>query len=243
MDFNQIINSPLLYAVVIIGLLLVLGYTVLFLRKGLQRCHELQIEQSTVRSVITSSLVYSVVPSISIVVGLATMTIALGIALPWWRLSVMGSLGYEMAAASMAALFMGFDSLGSMAATGDPSYFVAVFMVMSLGLVIPMILLILLGKKVSLDMINAKNSKDKTKSDWSVVLSKTILMTLMSCFIPIMLFTEKVYGLTFAVSILLTIVFDFLTKKKALAWLENFSLAFVLLISLAASVGLYNAFN
>ena len=243
MDFNQIANSPLLYILVVIGLLLVLGYTVLFLYKGLRRCRELQIEKSTVRSVITSSLVYTIVPSISIVVGLATMTIALGIALPWWRLSIMGSLSYEMSAAAMAALFMGFDSLGSMAATGDPSYFAAIFIVMSLGLLVPLLLLALLGKKISLGMINAKKSKDKAKSDWSVVMSKTILMTLMSCFIPIMLFTEKVYGLTFAISILLTILFDWLMKKKGFAWLENFSLAFVLLFSLAAAVGMCNVFQ
>lgn len=240
MGFFDIANSPLLYILVIVGLLLVAAYCIILLRKAKLRCRELQIEPAIMKKITRSTLVYTIVPSLSIVVGLVTMAAALGVALPWWRLSVLGSLGYEMSAASMTALFMGYSSLGTMAAANNPSDFVAIFFVMSAGLLIPLIILIVSGKKLSTGLAKARKSSDKKKSDWSVILGKVILMTLMASFIPMMIFIDTVYGLTFLLSMALAVLMNYLVKKRRVRWLDNFSLSITMIVSMVASVFLYN---
>ena len=53
------------------------------------------ITKEDLHKVIKSSLVFSIVPSLSIVVGLFALISVLGIVWSWWRLSVIGSLSYE----------------------------------------------------------------------------------------------------------------------------------------------------
>ena len=56
---------------------------------------------------IKSSLIFSVVPSLSIVVGLFVLIAVLGSVWAWWRLSVIGSLSYETMISSSIAQVLG----------------------------------------------------------------------------------------------------------------------------------------
>ena len=67
---QDIIHSPLLLALVIGGLLYIAAFSLVYLKKAYDHCLELGITRKELSNVIKSSLVFSIVPSLSIVVGL-----------------------------------------------------------------------------------------------------------------------------------------------------------------------------
>ena len=71
---KDIITSPLLLILVIIGLLYIVGFSLMYLKKAYNRCLELGISKEDLKTVIKSSVVFSIVPSLSIVVGDIIMT-------------------------------------------------------------------------------------------------------------------------------------------------------------------------
>ena len=118
---KDIITSPLLLAMVIIGLLYIVGFSLVYLKKAYTHCLELGISKEDLKNVIKSSLVFSIVPSLSIVVGLFALISVLGTVWSWWRLSVIGSLSYESLISSSVASAIGFSSSAEMleGATGQ----------------------------------------------------------------------------------------------------------------------------
>lgn len=63
---KEIINSPLLLALVCGGLLYITGFAVVYLLKARKRALELGITNKEVKDIVKSSLVFSVVPSLSV---------------------------------------------------------------------------------------------------------------------------------------------------------------------------------
>ena len=84
---KDIIQSPLLLALVIGGLLYISAFSLVYLKKAYDHCLELGITRKELSNVIKSSLIFSVVPSLSIVVGLFVLIAVLGSVWAWWRLS------------------------------------------------------------------------------------------------------------------------------------------------------------
>ena len=101
-SMKEIISSPLLLTLVIVGLLYIVGFSLVYLKKSYTRCLELGISKEDVKKVIKSSVVFSIVPSLSIVVGLFALISVLGVVWSWWRLSVIGSLTLGLFASSNA---------------------------------------------------------------------------------------------------------------------------------------------
>ena len=60
---KDIIQSPLLLALVIGGLLYIAAFSVVYLKKAYDHCLELGITRKELSNVIKSSLVFSIVPS------------------------------------------------------------------------------------------------------------------------------------------------------------------------------------
>ena len=77
-SMKEIISSPLLLTLIIIGLLYIVGFSIVYLKKAYAHCLELGISKEDVMTVIKSSLVFSIVPSLSIVVGLFALISVLG---------------------------------------------------------------------------------------------------------------------------------------------------------------------
>ena len=90
MNIFDILNSKLLYVLVAIGLLVIFLICILFFVRAKKRAKELDIPDEKVKATIKSSLVFSIVPSIAVIIGLITLTPLLGIPWPWFRLSVVG---------------------------------------------------------------------------------------------------------------------------------------------------------
>lgn len=80
---QDIISSPLLLTLVIVGLVYIAGFSVVYLVKACKRCLEMGITKEEIKSIIKSSVVFSIVPSLSIVVGLFALITVLGVVWPW----------------------------------------------------------------------------------------------------------------------------------------------------------------
>lgn len=103
MTFNGIMNSPLLYGLVGLGIAYIILFCLITLKKAYKHALELGITREKLKLVITSSRHLFVVPSISIVIGLFSLASVLGVPWSWFRLSVVGSVTYELMAADMVA--------------------------------------------------------------------------------------------------------------------------------------------
>ena len=75
---KDLINSPLLLALVIGGLGYIVVFSVAYLLKARKRALELGITSQEIADVIKSSLIFSIVPSLSIIIGLVALAASLG---------------------------------------------------------------------------------------------------------------------------------------------------------------------
>ena len=156
MTFSSIMNSPLLYILVAAGIGYVLIFSVLTLRRSYKHALKLGMEKGKVRGVITSAMVYSVVPSLSIVVGLFSLAAVLGVPWSWFRLSVVGSLMYELMAADMVATGAGYESVAALGAAGDPNIVGTVMFVMSISILGGIVGVLLFGKGIQKNMAKVR---------------------------------------------------------------------------------------
>ncbi len=221
-------NSPLLYGLIAVGLLAVVAFALYSFVKARKRCLELGMSKEKINNVVKSSISFSIVPSIAILIGLLTLTPALGAAWPWWRLSVIGSLSYEIMAADYTV--QGIGSTMSQILTSDPSVFSAVMWVMTLGVVSGPLIVILIAKKYSTGIMKSKSSSN----DWGQIFSGVFFLALFSVYIPALIMNNLPYALTMFTAMILTVIIGIIGKK--LPWLNNFTMAIVLLLSMGASV-------
>ncbi len=71
-----------------------------FLFKALKRAKAIGMDKKVVTEAIKNSAIFSIVPSIPIVIGVGIMMQFVGLAIPWIRLTVIGALQYEILALS-----------------------------------------------------------------------------------------------------------------------------------------------
>ena len=131
---KDIIQSPLLLALVIGGLLYISAFSLVYLKKAYDHCLELGITRKELSNVIKSSLIFSVVPSLSIVVGLFVLIAVLGSVWAWWRLSVSGSLSYETMISSSIAQVLGYASSAEMLESATGRQFGVVMILMTVAI-------------------------------------------------------------------------------------------------------------
>ena len=223
----EVANSPLLYILIAIGLIAVVIFSIVSAKKAINRCLELGIRKETINQVIKTSISSAIVPSIAVLVGLVTLSVSLGAAWPWWRLSVIGSLSYETMASTYTASGMGIELSGIL--SGDARYFGAIILVMTIGIMIEPLIVAVLAKKYSTGLMKASGS-----SDWGQVLSGVFFLGMFAVYLPIMIFTDFPTTLTLLTSFIVTIVCGVLSSK--LKWLGNFTMAIAMIVGMCSSV-------
>lgn len=110
-NFSYISNSTVMLILCSLAVITVLCQSLYFLRVGFKRGNELGIEKKSMKQVVVSSGLFSIVPSLPILISYMILVPALGKFLPWLRLSVIGSAAYETMAADMAVKANGYASL------------------------------------------------------------------------------------------------------------------------------------
>ncbi len=231
MKFFDVANGSLLFVLVGAGIAYVMVQCVLFLRMSLKRARELGIDKKVISNTIKSSAVFTIAPSIAVALGLAAMAPSLGIAWPWLRLSVIGSVSYELMAANMASSALGFAKLADAAKAGAEPLG-AIMYAMTGGLAGAIILDIIFVKKV-----DSLAVKMKAKAgDFGVVAIGVLYFAVLAVFIVPFFGQGLVAVATFLTSIVLTLFQVFLAKKYKIAWLNNFILSFSLILGMCSAV-------
>ena len=175
MEFH--VNHPILFLLAGFLVAVVLGQSVYFLVKALRRSKEIGMDQKKIRSTILSSLIFTIAPAVSIIICVITLSKSLGVALPWLRLSVVGSLSYETVAANNALSGMGLKLGEVTGLTG--SQFVTVVFVMTISIMAGVLLTPIASKKIQ-GGLKKMETKDKR---WSAIFSDALFMGMIAAFL------------------------------------------------------------
>jgi len=231
--FMSIMNSFPLYILVIAGLLFVFALCLVTLKQARQRALELGLSKEEIMGVIKSSALFSIVPSLSVVVGLFSLQAVLGVPWSWYRLSVIGSVSYELIAADMAAIGAGYDSLAALVEVNDPNVAGAVMLAMSLGIIGGVVGCLLLGKSIQTGMASYRAKSGA----WGALVMSCFVMALMAVFVPARsIFTGTIATLTLITSALITMAHRWIIKKYKVKWLSNFVMADALILGMVSAV-------
>ena len=110
-NYMEIANSPGMWvacsAIIVVVLVQAIRLTMIALHAGRQ----IGMNDSQMFAAIRSGFTTALVPSVAILLGLVVLIPSLGLPFPWMRLSVLGSIHYELIAAGVAAREMGLDNV------------------------------------------------------------------------------------------------------------------------------------
>lgn len=263
MEFH--VNHPILFILAGLAVAVVLAQSVYFLVKALKRSKAIGMDQARIRKTIRTAAIFTIAPAVAIVISVIALSKKLGLALPWLRLSVVGSMSYETIAASNALEAMG-QSLGSSTAL-SAQQFVNVMLVMTLSIMVGIILVPLIGKKLQSGMA----SMGKRDAKWADIFQNSLFIGMISAFLGFvfcemyMLWTPSArfitqtvmengveveqqvpvsatYGLipvcVMVISALVMVVCGLLMKKPKLKWLGEYALPISLVVGMAAAIPL-----
>lgn len=132
MSHLQLANSSIMAVLCGITILIVLLQPVLFLFVAFKRGKELNMTKEEMTEAARSSAVFSIIPSLPIIVSYLLLVPALGRYFPWLRLSVVGSAAYETMIANMAAEAFGLESIT--AADIPLDVFICILFVVTIGI-------------------------------------------------------------------------------------------------------------
>lgn len=237
MEFN--VNSPIIYIMVGAIIALVLGQSIFFLVRALRRAKELGIKSSVVKKTISSAALFTIAPAIAILVGVVALSKSLGVALPWLRLSVIGSITYETVAAGNAL-----EAAGMSAGTTitDPSIFITIAYVMTIGIAAGLVLVPFVTKKLQsgLSQIGMKDKK------WGEIFNNAMFLGMISAFLGYvfcdvaLVFKGNTSGLVpvcvMLVSAVVMAVCGIVATRFKIRWLTDYALPLSLICGMASAI-------
>lgn len=232
MSTMEILNSPLLYGLVFAGIAVVLCICITFFIRARKRALELGVDKDELNKAMRGCAVFSIVPSIAVIIGLFSLAPLLGTPWPWFRLSVVGSLQYELMAADLAAIGTGYESLSAFAAADDPSALGTILFVMSVSIMAGMVCNIFLTKRICM----TANAFTVKGGAWGALAISCFTLAMMTTFSSVQLISGVIPVLVFAVSAAITVGLSWLAEKKNIRWLNDYIMSAALIIGMASSV-------
>lgn len=233
------VNSLPFYLIVGGVLLFIVAMCFVFLIKSYRAGIKLGMDKKVMTRVIMSSATFSILPGVSILLGVIALSGSLGVPLSWLRLSVVGALQYELNVAEIAATSMGMSGLKVSEMT--ISAFSTIALVMTAG-ILSGITCCIFGLKKYLGKVQKQNAgKDSGKPGFGAYATIAMFIGLCSAYIGSYIGTFTAYKnylplFVAGVSALTMAVFEYLIQKKKMDWLENFSVAASMIVGMAAAV-------
>ncbi|MDO4566166.1 MAG: DUF5058 family protein [Oscillospiraceae bacterium] len=235
MSFNP--NDGFLYGLTAVVIVIVIAQSVFFLARAMRRARQLGISSATLKNTVLSSAVFTIAPSVAILLGVIALSKALGFPFPWLRLSVIGALTYETTAAASAASAIGLD-LSQL--IDDPKAFTTIAWVMTLGIIPGPILVPLIGKKIESGV--AKIGKGDLK--WNEYFMAGLFLGMISAFLGVV-FADVTKGIVGWIPVFVMIISALLmalcgaihkiTQKK---WITDYALPISMLGAMALAIPL-----
>ena len=249
MSYQDTINSTFLYILGGIVAAFVLFQSAVFLIRAYRQGVKMGIDKKKLHGAIKSSAVFSIVPSIPIVIGVFTLMKAIGVPMAWIRLSVVGAVTYELPAAEQAAAAMGMSGLG------DPNFTMSIFsgvvLTMSIGILAGLVMCVANGVKIVQKRMDKMQNVDKK---WGEMFVGALFMGLVAAFggyiitpplVGMFKGTTPVYEGVTSILVLLTsaifmLILTTLSKNvKKLKWVEQFALPVSMVLAMVLAVFYY----
>jgi len=226
--------------------LFVLTQSVVFLVRAVRRGKAIGLDVKVMKKAAISSATFSIVPSVPIALSMIALAATMGAAFSWIRLSVIGSMSYEIFAAGQvaAAADISKEALGTM----PINVFAGAMWVMTLGIIIGPIFNIFGLKRYQkkIQEIGEKNPR------WSKILIDALFMGIIAVmggqFIAKgiaafgnlaaqqIIMNGQAQLLTLVTGAVLMAVFGLVIKATKAKWLENFALPVSMVGAIAMSV-------
>lgn len=241
---------------VVLGLIVIafiLAQSISFLVKAVRRGKQIGLSSATMKNTVIQSVLFTITPALAIVATVIALAPALGIILPWIRLSVIGNITQETAAASAAIEAAGGTSLS--AAITDPKTFSIVMWCMTLASSLPLVVLPLCLKRIQRGMNKAMNKSGDSKLTDSLAASAFI--GLIAAFIAKALagvgtavqnadgtVTANYDGAglmsvaTLLVSVAVMLILSKIAEKKNISWLQNFAMPISMFVAMGFAIAM-----
>lgn len=243
-DYLSQVNSGWFYLIVALVLTYITVMCVVFLVKSYRAGIKIGMDKAVLKKTIISSATFTLLPSISILLGVIALSGTLGVPLSWLRLSVIGALQYELNVAEIAAQSIGLPG-GLRVENMNIEAFTTIALVMTVGILGGLFFTIFFLKKY-LKKLQSKPKKAETgKPGFGAHATTAMFIGLCGTYIGAYVGkaipregSDIMPILVALVAATAMAVFEFFIQKKGKVVLENFSLAASMLIAMAAAVGL-----
>lgn len=235
MDF---LYSWWLYLLIGLVFAYVLLQSTYFLIKARKQAIELGISKQDINKTITSTIVFSIAPSIAILIGLIALTKVFGPLLSAMRLSTLGAVTYELPAALSVIEGVFNMNIGDVL---TPQIVITALWVMTLGCIPPKIIIPLFFRKMS-DKMDQIKEKDQS---WNKIMMDALFIGMIVAFVGYVIaprvdsITNQSYISVLAILVLLSsavilIVIGIIINKFKAEWLRNYALP----VSMVGAMGL-----
>ena len=239
------VNHPALFVLAGVLVAVVLGQSVYFLVKALRRAKELGMDTAKIRKTIRTAAIFTLAPAVAIVLSVITLSKDLGLALPWLRLSVVGSLSYETVAAGNALSAMDLE-LGKVSQLTAQQY-VNITLVMTVSIMVGIWLVPAISKK----LLGGVSKLQKRDAKWTDILSNAMFIGMIAAFLGFVFCDfsrlwspEAGYSATsglipvavMAVAALVMVLCGALMKLLKWKWLNDYALPISMIAGMASAI-------
>lgn len=246
-EYLKNVNSGTFYLIVAAVLTFITIMCVVFLVKSYRAGIKIGMDKQILKKTIISSATFTLLPSISILLGVVALSGTLGVPLSWLRLSVIGALQYELNVAEIAANNIGLAGLqlGEM----TMGAFVTIALVMTAGILGGPIFITFFLKKYLKKVQKAPKKESTGNPGFGAHATTAMFVGLCAAYIGAYI-GEAISGkvvdgnsvrdfmpiIVAIISAGAMAVFEYFIQKKGKAVLENFSLAASMLFAMAVAV-------
>ncbi len=236
-------------AIIAVGIIFVSG---LFLAKSIKRANKIGMDKKIIKNAIRNSAIFSIVPSIPIVIGVAVMaTMLLNVlGIPWIRLTVIGALQYEITIAGL---------VGGEASVLSEKAVATAFIIMTVAIMSGPLFNVFVFKKYQGKLSYIRDNNKKLLDTITGALLGGLLAGIVSYMI-ISGFNSLITGkntvntdgsttigavtlLTLASSVIIMVICGILMKVFKWKWMENYALPLTMLGALALAMLFQSLFS
>ncbi len=235
-------NSSFMYLLGGFVALFIIVVSVFFMVTSYRAAVAAGIDKKTIRTVIRSSCIFTIVPSIAILLGLVTMAGGLGVPLSWIRLSVIGAVQYELIAADAAASAANIPALLLEYLT--PEIFVSIATVMTLCILSGPLFNVFFLKKYTSGIKNMQQKDNK----WGKLVVASMFMGMICTFLGTPIIDWRLDAregwlslAVMVVSAFIMFICDSLVKRYKVKSLEGFSLPLSMIIGMIFAMIISNS--
>ena len=236
MTFN--VNHPILFVIVGAIISVVLAQSIYFLARAVKRARELGLG-APIKKTVISAAIFTIAPAVAVLIGVVALSKSLGIPLPWLRLSVIGSITYETVAAGNA---LEAANMSAGTTVTDPSIYVTIAWVMTVGIAAGLILVPFVTKKLQSGLAKV-GMKDKK---WGEVFSNAMFLGMISAFLGYvfcdvgLIVKGDLSGLipvcVMVTSAIVMAICGTIATKCKIRWLTDYALPMSLIAGMASAI-------